>query len=384
MAVVDKTPSSSETLRTLGPKMLPLAAAVVLLYYGRNFLITLLVAFGIYFILDPIVSLAMRLRLPRGLASFLVCALALALVYLVGVGTYTQVAELVDDLPHYSQRIGELSDKLVAQVERVEKAVADLAGPRKPKVQPAAPAKPPRARRKVEPAMPAQPAAPVVQEVRILPERPPLLDYVYEKLPSFYNALLMASFVPFLVYFMLSWRDHMTRAFLNFFHGHDRVVARDTMEGIAHMARAYTFGNFLLGLLLSVVSATVFYLFHVPFWLLVGPLSGFFSLVPYLGLPLAMLPPFFTALTVYNSLTAYIVIGSIVAFLHLIALNLLYPKLVGSRVHLNPLAVTIALMFWGVLWGGIGLVMAIPITAGIKAVCDNVPELKVYGKLLGD
>lgn len=364
--------------------MLPLAAAVVLLYYGRNFLITLLVAFGIYFILDPIVSLAMRLRLPRGLASFLVCALALALVYLVGVGTYTQVAELVDDLPHYSQRIGELSDKLVAQVERVEKAVADLAGPRKPKVQPAAPAKPPRARRKVEPAMPAQPAAPVVQEVRILPERPPLLDYVYEKLPSFYNALLMASFVPFLVYFMLSWRDHMTRAFLNFFHGHDRVVARDTMEGIAHMARAYTFGNFLLGLLLSVVSATVFYLFHVPFWLLVGPLSGFFSLVPYLGLPLAMLPPFFTALTVYNSLTAYIVIGSIVAFLHLIALNLLYPKLVGSRVHLNPLAVTIALMFWGVLWGGIGLVMAIPITAGIKAVCDNVPELKVYGKLLGD
>jgi predicted PurR-regulated permease PerM len=73
-----------------------------------------------------------------------------------------------------------------------------------------------------------------------------------------------------------------------------------------------------------------------------------------------------------------------VGFLHLMALNLLYPKLVGSRVHLNPLAVTVALMFWGSLWGAVGLVFAIPITAGMKAVFDNVPALQAYGKLLGD
>ncbi len=48
------------------------------------------------------------------------------------------------------------------------------------------------------------------------------------------------------------------------------------------------------------------------------------------------------------------------------------------------MAVTIALMLWGMLWGGIGLILAIPITAGIKAVCDNVSSLKPYGRLLGD
>jgi predicted PurR-regulated permease PerM len=74
----------------------------------------------------------------------------------------------------------------------------------------------------------------------------------------------------------------------------------------------------------------------------------------------------------------------VLAFLHLIAMNLLYPKVVGSRVHLNPLVVTIALMFWGTLWGGIGLLLAIPITAAVKAVCDNVSSLQGYGKLLGD
>ena len=116
----------------------------------------------------------------------------------------------------------------------------------------------------------------------------------------------------------------------------------------------------------------------------VGPLSGFLSLAPYIGLPLALIPPVLAALTVFNNLTAYLIIGTTVAFLHLLALNLMYPKLVGSRVHLNPIAVTISLMFWGTIWGGIGLLLAVPITAGLKAVLDNVPSLAPYGRMLGD
>jgi predicted PurR-regulated permease PerM len=57
---------------------------------------------------------------------------------------------------------------------------------------------------------------------------------------------------------------------------------------------------------------------------------------------------------------------------------------IGSRVRLNPLVVTIALMFWGVIWGAVGLILAVPITAAIKAVCDNIESLEPYGDLLGD
>jgi predicted PurR-regulated permease PerM len=41
-------------------------------------------------------------------------------------------------------------------------------------------------------------------------------------------------------------------------------------------------------------------------------------------------------------------------------------------------------MFWSVLWGATGLILAIPLTAALKAVCDNVEQLKPYGHLLGD
>jgi predicted PurR-regulated permease PerM len=199
-----------------------------------------------------------------------------------------------------------------------------------------------------------------------------------------YSTLLMASFVPFLVYFMLSWRDHLRRAYLHLFQGEERTMAAKAWEGIAKMARAYVVGNFILGLFLAAVSSLFFWFFRLPYPLLIGPVSGFLSLVPYIGLPLSILPPLVAALAIYKALTMYLIIGTSVAFLHLLALNLLYPKLVGSRVHLNPLVVTVALMFWGTLWGGIGLVLAIPVTAGIKAVCDNVSGLEPYGQLLGD
>ena len=194
----------------------------------------------------------------------------------------------------------------------------------------------------------------------------------------------MASFVPFLVYFMLSWRDHINRSFLQFFEGEDRLVAARSLQGIATMARAFVVGNFLLGVLLAVFSSLAFWVIRLPYPLLVGPLSGFLSLVPYVGLPLALLPPLFVALTGITTVSGYLLVIGIVALFHLLALNLLYPKLVGSRVHLNPLVVTFSLMLWGFLWDAAGLLLAIPLTAGIKAVCDNVKGLRPIGKFLGD
>jgi len=383
------TPSLHEQKhKNLAAAVIASGVGVALLYYGRAFLVTLLTAIVIALLLEPFVSFLVRFRLPRAVASFLVCTVALLLLYLVGVGLYTQGAALFEDLPSYSQRISDMVDTVALRVDAAEKTAIQILVPRRFREQEAAGPKQPapettkRRRRSAEPPKPTAPAEPT--EVRIRAEPISLVEYLYDNLQLFYNAILLVSFVPFLVYFMLSWRDHIRRSFLSLFHGDDRHAAGRSWQGIAGMARAYVLGNFILGLLLSVASSVFFWAVSLPYYLLIGPLSGFLSLVPYIGLPLAMLPPFFVAVPVYNRLPAYLIIGAVVGFLHLLALNLLYPKLVGGRVHLNPLAVTVALMFWGTLWGAIGLVLAIPITAGMKAVFDNVADLQPYGRLLGD
>jgi predicted PurR-regulated permease PerM len=372
-----------------GTSLVGLAAVIAMLYFGRVFFITITVAIILAFILDPVVDFFMRLRIPRGMSSFLTCSMALLIVYFGALVFYTQTAGLLADLPAYSARINELVDSVVSRLENTERSLSEIMTPRRlrearaaqqqQQPPPPAPSKASK-RRSAEPPM----GPPPIQEVRIQQEREPITATIYNYLRGFYDVLLMASFVPFLVYFMLSWRDHLRRSFLHLFEGPDRMVAGKSWEGIADMARAYVVGNFLLGILISVASTIVFWGANLPFPLLIGPVSSFLSLIPYVGLPLALAPPFFAMLPIYPKIGAYIVIGSAVALFHLLALNLFYPKLVGARVHLNPLAVTISLMFWATLWGGAGLVLGIPITAGVKAVCDNVRSLEPYGKLLGD
>lgn len=368
-----------------------IAAGVVvaLLFYGRDFLVTLFTAVTIGFLLEPFVDLLIRFRLPRTLASFLVCTMALLMLYLGGLLCYTQIAGLVQDLPAYGNRIHEITEQVRHRFDDAERGAYQLFSPKRAAALKAAqspqppPSDPSRRRRSAEPPMPV-PQPPEVQEVRIREDSSLLAGYVYAHWERLYQIALLASFIPFLVYFMLSWRDHMRRSYLQLFHGEGRHAAGRSWQGIADMARAYVVGNFVLGLVITFFGGLFFWRFNVPYWPLVSILSGFLSLVPYVGLPLAMIPPFFAALPVYDKMGAYVIIGAVVGFLHLVAMNLLYPKLVGSRVHLNPLAVTVALMFWGSLWGAIGLVFAIPITAGVKSVADNVPELQPYGKLLGD
>ena len=365
----------------IGVTVLAWSAAIALLYYGQMFFITVITAVIIAFLLDPVVGFFMRIRLSRGAASFVVCSLAVSLLYLAGVALVTELSGLTEELPQYSERISQLIDQGVSKIDEMEKASAAAVLPRRLRTD-APPdlavgnGKNKRIAKKPEPN--------AVQEVRIQREPTPIYLFAYSYLRRIYPALLMASFVPFLVYFMLSWRDHLRVRFLSLYQGHAREAASRGWLKIADVARAYVLGNFFLGLIVGVASGIFFASVNIPYWPLIGPVSGFLSLVPYLGLPLAILPPLIAALPVHSDPAMYLFIASVVAILHLLALNLIYPKIVGSRVHLNPLAVTIALMFWGTLWGGVGLLFAVPITAGLKAVCDSVDHLAPYGKLLGD
>ncbi len=380
------TPAVSSARRpaSRGVGILALGVVVALLYYGRIFFITVIIAAIISFLLDPAVLFFMKLKMPRGLASFVVCSLGLMFLYLAGLGIYTESLAMLNDLPAYGERINALVDGATGRMDNIEKSMYRSLMPKRfqeeQQAERDAAARVNSNKKKVP--VPVPP--PTVQEVRVRPEPTPLVNYVYIYLTSFYNVLLMASFVPFLVYFQLSWGDHLRTRVLYLFDGADRHIAGRALASVAEMVRAYVVGNFLLGVFLSIASSILFASVKLPYWLVAGPVSGFLSLIPYIGLPLALMPPLIAALPMSTGPQLYLFLTASVALLHLFALNLLYPKFVGARVHLNPLVVTLALMFWGMLWGGIGLVLAIPLTAAIKAVCDNVGSLQAYGKLLGD
>ena len=301
---------TEQEVRNFAGPVIAVGVIIAILYFGRVVFITSLTAVMLAFILEPFVGLLMRVKLPRSLASFVVCAAAVAVLYLIGMGAYSQLSGFAEELPKYSQRIGDLVEAVSQKAEGLEQRTYQLVMPaRKPQPPPPEPAH--KKRRAADTAIPVVPGA--IPEVRIHEESSPIKDWVTVRLGSFYQFLLMASFVPFLVYFMLSWHDHIHRSFLQFFQGEDRAAAARSLQGIADMVRGFVVGNSVLGLLLAAATSAAFWIIHLPYALLVGPLSGFLSLVPYVGLPLAALPPLFVALTAYNTISGYLLVVAIVA-----------------------------------------------------------------------
>jgi predicted PurR-regulated permease PerM len=182
---------------------------------------------------------------------------------------------------------------------------------------------------------------------------------------------------------MLSWQEHARASTVLLFRRELRSTAYALLGAITEMIRAFIVGNFLVGLFIGVLSTVIFGFLGLPYFYFVGFISGFLSLIPYLGVLLALGPPLLAGLGVVHE-SAFLLIALTVLGLHLFALNVLYPKFLGSRLQLNPLAVTVALLFWGWIWGAMGLVLAIPITAAAKIVFDHIEGLQAFGAWLGE
>ncbi|HVO62339.1 MAG TPA: AI-2E family transporter [Terriglobales bacterium] len=314
-------------------------------------LVVLLASVLIAFILAPVADFFERMKLPRSVASGMAMFLLLAALLGMSYVSYSEAMAFAHDLPKYLWRIR-------VQIAEWQASAQQLDGNASPTT------------------------APNAGSVLGL-NTPNWVELASRGFGSIYPALIAASFIPFLAYFMLSWHRHVRSATVMLFRMEHRHTAYVTLGLIGKMMRTFLVGNLLVGVFLSVASIGFFAMLHLPFFYFVGPISAFFSLVPYLGVVLALLPPFLVGFSQMDSASMMFVVAAVLV-LHIVALNMLYPKYIGNRLQLNPLTVSMSLLFWGWLWGAMGLVLAIPLTATIKIVCDHIEVLRPYGAWMGE
>jgi predicted PurR-regulated permease PerM len=330
-----------------------IALILALVYYGEMVLAVLFFSILLSFVLDPIVEGFQRLlHLPRSLAALVSVLMLLGAIYGLVYVSYSRAQVFAENLPQYSREIRELLRPLRTQAEKLERSTEEVEGG---------------------------------SATNVVTVRPATTwaDMLTRGFGSFTQGVLAVSFVPFLIYFFLTWQYHARSATVMLFPLQHRHTAFVTLGQIAKMLRSFIVGNLLVGLFVSGFSVAIFGLLHVPFFYFVGFISGFVSLIPYLGVVLAIAPPIVVGLGQVPP-SDLLMIVAVVLGLHLFALNVLYPKFLGGRLKLNPLAVTIALLFWAVMWGAVGLVLAVPITAAMKIIFDHVESLKPYAAWLGE
>ena len=334
--------------------LLAAGALLTMMWVAKPILIVILVSVLIAFMLAPIVELCLRLHLPRSAGAMIAVLVLCGAMYGVFQISYNQANQFISELPKYSGDIRGALNQVITRAERVRQTTRNVL-----------------------------PQESVDKNTVTIRQSTNWVDDLTSGALGVTHIVLMAAFVPFLVFFMLSWQDHVRTSTVLLFDTESRDTAFVTLGLIAQMIRGFIVGNAIIGAILAATSSIAFWILGVPFFWFIGVISGFVSLLPYVGVVLAIFPPVLVSL---GSLTTgkLAAIAAVVALSHVIALNVLYPKIIGSRLQLNPLAVTLALLFWGWLWGAMGLLLAVPLTAALKIIFDHVEGLRAWGSWLGE
>jgi predicted PurR-regulated permease PerM len=347
----------TDRIQTSAQIIVATAVVLAICYVAKPVLIVLLVSILLAFMLTPIVDGLQRVRVPRSVGAVIALLVLLAIFYGMTYFFYNRAIGFVHDLPKYTERIQNEAGKLRQQTQRIRGGTETLPSSRSEGGG--------QFQRATDWASSLSPSA------------------LTQGAGAVWEVALTVSFVPFLVYFMLTWQEHARAATVMLFRLEHRNAAYVTLGRISAMIRSFLVGNLLMGIFLSVVSTVAFAALHLPYFYFVGFISGFVSLIPYLGLIIAVLPPLAAGAGQLHGGGILVILITVLG-LHVFAINVFYPKLIGKRLQLNPLVVTISLLIWGWIWGAAGLVLAVPVTAALKIIFDHIESLRPYGAWLGE
>ena len=330
-------------------------AVIGLIYLLKVVLVTTLTAILLAFVMEPMVKQLRRIHVPRALGALLAVLLMIAVVLSLTYFFYSRAVDFATELPKYSGKIRSEIDGFRAQTSKIEEGTRSVM------------------------ASPTSQKRPVPVEI----QESPGLSRVISAGAGLGDVFLAITFVPFLVYFMLTWKDHVHSNAVRIFPKEHRLVAHRTVTRISEMIRVFIAGNVAVGLANAVISGLVFWRLGIPYFYFLGAISGFAGLIPYLGVFLALLPPLAGGMGILSKTGLLAVVLTVVG-LHAVTAYAVFPKLVGKRLRLNPLAVTVSLLFWAGIWGAMGLILAVPLVGATKIICDYIDSLHGIAAWLGD
>src|SRR6184192_3297128 len=350
-----QTPPSIVRFTSTSFSMRVIAAAIILLffYYAAGVVITLLFSILLAYFLDPAVEFLEKFRLPRTVGAMVMVLIFTAVMAAVGYGLWTRLSDFSADWPRYSRLLENVATAVQGKIQGIAGQVSQIAP--------------------TEGSAPGA-GAPVGEGM--------MRALIFRGIGSLYALFLEITFMPFLVFFMLAEKRELWHGTLQLFPASRRTQVKETLEDLRDVLRDYLAGMSIVTLVVIASSSLFFWVIGMEYPVLTGIASGILNMVPYIGAVMAWLPAFLIALAKWKTLGEFVLIAATLTAIHVLAINLVAPKLVGRRVRLNAVAITIALLFWGWVWGGMGLVLAIPITAALRVICDHTESWKPIGRWL--
>ena len=332
-----------------------LLGAVAFLYFAKPFVMPIVLAMFLSFLLKPVVRGLARLRIPEIVGAVLVIAVSFTVVSLAVTKLVQPATQWVAMAPETLERARERFQMIVRRVERLSRAAArmeDMANPatneRTPKVE--------------------------------VQQQPVLVNTVLTYTRTFVAGTIETVV---LLFFMLAAGDMFLQKLVKVMPTlHDKKKAVGIASEVQHSISTFLFTITAINTALGVIVGFAAFLVGMPNPVLWGVLAGVLNFIPYFGPITGVVVLLVAGFMTFESPLRALTPSLIYLCLHGVEANLVTPVVLGRRLTLNPLVIFISLMFWTWLWGIPGALLSIPMLMMAKILCDHFKPLAPVGEFM--
>ncbi|MDR1029471.1 MAG: AI-2E family transporter [Treponema sp.] len=308
------------------------------------------IALFLAMVLNPLVGLLERWRLPRIVSIILAIGLIMAALYLIGVVLFSSVRTILTLYPRYERRLTEIYVALAGFFEfSYDEHLSffdNLWGQ-------------------------------LGVRSRILGMTLALSNGFIGFLQE---ALMVVLFMTFLLLETTFFKEKIELAFEHKLSGQIKKIGADVVRQISR----YLSAKFFISLATGIVVAIGLSLTGLEFAVLWGFIQFILNFIPNIGsIATGVGVVLFALLQFWPEPGPVIVTALIMLGANMIIGNIVEPKIMGDNLGIAPIAVLMSLMLWGWLWGFVGMILAVPMTVICKILCENIPMLEPVAIFLG-
>ena len=356
-------------IRNMSLMVLAGLALLFVLHWAKAVFIPFMLSVLLSYAFSPVVNWLEVKRVPRWLGA---AVLLLGMLGVIGSTTYAlsnNATQLLESLPVAVQKFRSVTKIKTGQpdstLETVQKAATQIEQATQ------------------EGAKPASNRG----AMRVVVERSSfnVKDYLWTGTIGLIALIGQATVVVFLTYFLMLSGDTFRRKLLKLAGPSlsSKKVTLHALHEITGQIQRYLQVQLLTSAMVGVLTWLALLAIGLENAAVWGVAAGVLNLVPYVGSLITAVATALVGFLQFGTLNMALVVGGASLLIHTIIGNLITPWLTSRASRLSPVAVFVALLAWGWLWGVWGLLLGIPIMMMVKSVCDRVEDLKPLGEFLG-
>ena len=207
---------------------------------------------------------------------------------------------------------------------------------------------------------------------------------VGQLLGSMMGTLTTVFLLPVYTFLMIYYKSLILNFLYEIFAEENAREVSTVLKQVKGAIQSYMYGLLIEGLIVAALNTLALVILGVPYAILLGILGAILNVLPFVGGVIAIALPVIVATITKDGFNTQI--GIIISYIiiQFADNHFLIPYIVSAKVKINALISIVAVLLGGAVWGLAGMFLSIPFIGVLKIIFDRIPEMKPWGRLLGD